>query len=197
MGGVPRLPGVVAVAIIAVSAIALFVATRPADPLAVAASWTERRNAGDVDGAMSLVGERADILGFQVVSEDQRWRLRDLLDAQAIAGWTTVESDCRAAADRVTCRYRIEDVAMRRWGLALTGEHEYVIEDGKIQAVSRTHDPETAERVLAALEAFRAWVTKTHPDSVRTIWSDPRNAGYATPDGARAFVDLLDEYGSR
>lgn len=166
------------------------------DPLSVISMWTERRNAGDVDGAMALLDERASIFDLEMVLPQHQLELRELLAAQAIAEWTTTESECRVDGTVVRCAYRIQDAALQQWNLALIGRHEYEVVDGKIVHVARTHDPAAAERVYLAMRAFREWVRARDPEAEALIWSDVGSVGYTTTDGARLFVELLADYES-
>jgi catabolite regulation protein CreA len=177
---------------------AILVLRPQADPLEVVAAFTASRNAGDVDAAMDLLADDASIFGGSIADPKQRNATRQILAAQALAGWTIVDSDCEATEEAsdvsVICRYQMDDEILRRWELSFTGTHEYTVRDGKIAKVTRVHDLSSRDRAYAALGAFRAWVTEAHPDLVVVIWSDPQGVTYATPEGARAMLDLLDEY---
>jgi hypothetical protein len=164
------------------------------DLLAVVTEWTQARNAGDVDAAMQLLAPDAVILGFPLTSPTRRAEFREVMEAQAIAGWTIEDSNCLVSGDTVTCRYRMDDEMLRRWDLEFTGTHEYVVSDGLIQRSTRSHDAESRDRVYAAIQAFRNWVHLVHPELEPVIWSDPNGATYATPEGAQAMLDILAEY---
>jgi hypothetical protein len=58
----------------------------------------------------------------------------------------------------------------------------------------RFHDKASRDEAYAALADFREWVSRTHRDLLYVIWSDPQSVTYATPEGATAMLDLLDEY---
>jgi ketosteroid isomerase-like protein len=162
--------------------------------LAVVTEWTRARNAGDVDAAMQLLAPDAVVMGFPLASPTRRAEFRNVLEAQAIAGWKIEDSDCSVSGETVMCRYRMGDKMLRRWDLEFTGTHEYVVSDGLIQRSSRSHDAESRDRVYAAIQAFRNWVYLVHPDLEPVIWSDPNGATYATPEGAQAMLDILAEY---
>ncbi|HSI99615.1 MAG TPA: nuclear transport factor 2 family protein [Patescibacteria group bacterium] len=165
-----------------------------ADPIAVVEAWVAAREAGDIDTVMSLLAEEGDIFGTGIHLDDNRERLRRNFEGQAVAGWAIEETGCEADGERVTCRYRQEDEILRRWGLALTGEHRYAVRDGLIVRVQRIHDPQSANAVYAVTDAFRSWVTEHHPELVDVIWVDPTSALYTTPEGARAILELLDDF---
>jgi hypothetical protein len=203
------LPGLVVLGGIAVVAILLLRPTAtpggatpsaaPATPeardlLAVVARWNAARNAGDVDATMQLLAPDAVVLGFPLASPASLAAFREVMEAQAIAGWKIVDSDCSVLGDAVTCRYRMDDEMLRRWDLEFTGTHEYVVSDGLIQRSTRSHDAESRDRVYTAIRAFRNWVHLVHPDLEPVIWSDPNGATYATPEGAQAMLDILAEY---
>lgn len=165
-----------------------------ADPIPVVEAWVAARVAGDVDTVMAQLAEEGEIFGVGIHLDDNRERLRRNFEAQAVAGWAIEETDCEADGERVTCRYRQEDDILRRWGLALTGEHRYVVRDGLLVRIQRIHDQQSANTVYAVTDAFRAWVSEIHPELVDVIWVDPLSALYTTPEGARAVLDLLDEF---
>jgi hypothetical protein len=166
----------------------------PADPLSVVDAWVDARNAGDVEAAMAMLPEEGDILGAGIHLPGNRDRLRATFEAQTVAGLTIEETECRVDGESVTCRYRLQDDVMRRWELALTGEHRYVVRGGRIARVQRFHDPSSSRAVYAAADDFRGWVREEHPELLDVIWVDLDSALYTTPDGARAVLDILDEY---
>ena len=168
-----------------------------ADPIAVVQSWVAAREAGDIETVMSLLAEEGEIFGIGIHLDDNREWLRRNFHAQAIAGWAIEETGCEADGERVTCRYRQEDDILRRWRLALTGEHRYVVRDGLLVRIQRIHDRESANEVYAVTDAFRSWVAEEHPDLVNVIWADPTSALYTTPEGARAILDVLDDFPAR
>jgi hypothetical protein len=59
-------------------------------------------------------------------------------------------------------------------------------------ALTITHDP--CGRPTARLRSDCGWVREEHPDLFDVIWVDLDSALCTTPDGARAVLDLLDEY---
>jgi hypothetical protein len=166
----------------------------PTDPLIVVEAWVDARRAGEVDAAMSLLADEGDIFGIGIHLPGNRERLRANLEAQTIAGWTIEETDCRVAGESVTCRYRQWDDVLRRWDLALTGEHRYVVRDGRLARIHRIHDRSSERTAYAAAAAFRDWVREERPELFDVIWIDLDSALYTTPDGARAVLDVLDEY---
>jgi hypothetical protein len=181
-------------------AVAVQLLSRP-DPLAVVRSWSEARHAGDVDMAMSDVAAEGNILGVGVHLPGERDHLRSIFEAQAVAGWSVEDSDCVVAVSEndpveaeVTCRYVQRDTALDKWGVTLVGTHEYVVRDGLIVRALRTHDADSQRAAYAVFDEFRAWVRDTHPELFDVIWVDRTSALYTTPDGARAVLDLLDEY---
>jgi hypothetical protein len=164
------------------------------DPLEVVQDWTASRNAGDVDLAMSYLANDTQLFDVSMATPRGQAKIRDVLAAQAIAEWTIQESGCSADGDQVTCRYQMDDTILRRWGISFFGRHEYVIEDGKVAELLRFHDKASRDEAYAALADFREWVSRTHRDLLYVIWSDPQSVTYATPEGATAMLDLLDEY---
>jgi hypothetical protein len=167
---------------------------RPMEPLDVVGQWTEARNAGDVDAAMGQLADGAMIFGISTVRTDGLARLRAIFEAQAIAGHRVEDDDCSAEGPRVICRYLQEDAFMRKCGLSLTGEHQYLVYAGKLAAAERTHDNTSRDVVYASLAAFRQWVERTHPGLEAAIWSDSNSAFYTTVDGARSMLAILDAY---
>ncbi len=166
----------------------------PTDPLGVVTAFTDARNGGDLDAALGLLGAQGDILGISMSAPDGRSRLRAIFEAQQVSNWQVEDHDCTADDVDVTCQYRQSDDVLRRWGMALTGKHRYVVRDGRIMWMRRIHDPDAEETVYAAADAFHEWVRSAHPDLLPVIWIDPTSALYTTPDGARAILGLLDEY---
>lgn len=166
------------------------------DPLSVVRAWTDARNAHEVGRAMTYIGPEGEILGIGVHLPGERDRLRTILDAQAVAGWTGEVTDCRLTATdgEVTCRYLQRDVALDAWSVTLTGAHQYLVRDGLIVRLRRTHDTDSERTAYAVFDDFRAWVRAAHPELFDIIWVDRTSALYTTPDGARAVLDLLDEY---
>jgi hypothetical protein len=173
---------------------AMLLTTAGPDPLEVVQEWTASRNAGDVDLAMSYLADDTQLFDASMATERGQTKIRDILAAQAVAEWTIQESGCSADGDEVTCRYQMDDTILRRWGISFFGRHEYVIEDGKVAELLRFHDKPSREEAYAALADFREWVARTHRDLLYVIWSDPQSVTYATPEGAAAMLDLLDEY---
>lgn len=165
-----------------------------ADPIAVVEAWVAAREAGDIDAVMALLADEGEIFEIGIHLDDNRERLRRNFEAQGVAGWAIEETGCEADGELVTCRYQQEDDILRRWGLALTGEHRYVVRDGLLVRIQRIHDRQSANAVYAVTDAFRSWVAEEHPELVEIIWVDPMSALYTTPDGARAVLDLLDEF---
>jgi hypothetical protein len=180
------------VALVAVGA-TLFATAGP-DPVEVVQSLRSSRNAGEVEQAVSFLADDAELFGFSMASPLGAAKIREILTAQAVAGWTIRESGCSADGETVSCRYRMDDEVLRRWGLTFTGRHEYLIRDGKVAKVLRFHDEASKEEAYAALADFKVWVRETHPDLLHVIWSDPQSVTYATPEGAAAMLDVLDEY---
>jgi hypothetical protein len=181
-------------AVTPLTACALGASPPPADPLSVVEEWVKARDAGDVEVAMALLADEGDIFGIGIHLPGNRDRLRAIFEAQAIAGWTIEETDCRVDGESVTCRYRQLDDVLRRWDLALTGEHRYIVRDGRLARIHRIHDRSSERTVYATAAAFRDWVREEHPALFDVIWVDLDSALYTTPDGARAVLDLLDEY---
>jgi len=191
-GGPLTAVSLVVVAILA--ATALFLVTRPPDPLTVVRAWTDARNRGDVDAAMATLGETGDILGIGIHLPGGREKLRAILEGQALAGYTVEDSDCRADGDAVTCRYVQRDRILDAWAVTLVGEHRYTVRDGKLVRAARTHDPESRAHAYAIFDDFRAWVRTAHPELYDVIWVDRTSAIYTTAAGAEAILDVLDEY---
>lgn len=189
-----RTPAALLVAVACLTACAPAASPSSADPLSVVEAWVDARNAGDVVAAMSMLPEEGDVFGVGIHLPGNRDRLRAIFEAQTEAGWSIEESDCRVDGESVTCRYRQLDDILRRWDLALTGEHRYVVRDGRLARIRRIHDPASARAVYAAADAFRSWVRAEHPELVDVIWVELDSAMYTTPDGARAALELLDEY---
>jgi hypothetical protein len=128
-------------------------------------------------------------------SAGRRTKLARIIAAQGVAGWSVDDHECEVSGETVLCRYVQRDLVLDRWELTLTGRHRYIVREGELVFAERVHDPESRDVAYAAFEAFRAWVEQVHPELVDVIWSDPSAALYSTPDGARAVLDLLDEYG--
>ena len=165
-----------------------------ADPLSVVLSWTEARNAGDVDRAMAVLADTGSIFDFSMADPTDRDRLREILEAQAVAGHRIEESDCEVDGERVTCRYRQYDALLERCGIALTGVHRYNVRDGRLTLADRSHDPESRDAAYAAAEAFRGWVQEHHPDAVDVIWVTSSDVTFTTTEGARAMMAIIGEY---
>jgi limonene-1,2-epoxide hydrolase len=168
--------------------------TSPRSPVAVVEHWTAARNTGDIDAALAFLGDDAVVLDQHVSDPAGLARLRNVLEAQKIAGWRIEESGCGVDGQRVTCRYAMDDALLRKCGLRFTGEHEYVVVDGKLDHQTRRHDAASRTEVYGRLQAFRGWVRKNHPGAFEVIWIDPTSATYTTPDGANAVMAFLDEY---
>ena len=173
---------------------AMLLATMGPDPLEVVQEWTASRNAGDVDLAMSYLADDTQLFGVSMATQRGAAKIREVLAAQAVAAWTIQESGCSADGDQVTCRYQMDDTILRRWSISFFGRHEYVIEDGKVAKLERFHDEASRDEAYAALADFKDWVAHTHRDLLYVIWSDAQSVTYATPEGAAAMLDLLDEY---
>jgi len=188
------LVAIAALVVVSVAAGGAWLLTRPADPLTVVRSWAATRNAGDVDGALSHLGESGDIFGIGLHQPGGREELRTILEAQAIAGFRIDDRDCAVNGENVRCRYVMSDEPMRRWGLQLAGEHSYTVRDGRLVRSSRVHDPEARTAVYAAAALFEDWVREAHPELHDVIWTSFDSVTYSTPDGARAVTALLDEY---
>jgi xanthine/CO dehydrogenase XdhC/CoxF family maturation factor len=163
-------------------------------PVAVVEHWTAARNAGDIDAALGFLSEDAVVLDQRVSDPAALAGLRNLLEAQKIAGWRIEEAGCAVDGERVTCRYAMDDALLRKCGLRFNGVHEYIVVDGKLDLQTRRHDPASRSEVYGALQVFRAWVRKYHPDAFDEIWIDPTSATYTTPDGANAVMAFLDDY---
>jgi hypothetical protein len=168
---------------------------RPVGPIEVVLAWEAARNAHDVDGAMALVADDATIFGISARTANGRAWHRSVLAAQAIAGHTVRDSDCVVVAgELVTCRYAQEDAFLRRCGLTLTGEHRFLVRDGKLALAIRRHDPASRDAVYTAVEAFRGWVESLDPAAEAVIWWDANSVFYTKPEGATSMLALLDGY---
>ena len=88
----------------------------------------------------------------------------------------------------------MDDALLRRCALRFTGVHTYVVYAGRLSSANRANDSESRNRVYAALDDFRDWVQREHPDAAEKIWIDTRSALYTTADGARAVMALVDDY---
>lgn len=183
-----------AVAVLAGVGVGALLLTRAASPLDVVREWVAARNDHDIETAMSMLADEGEILGFGIHLPEHRERLRSALEAQMRAGWRIDEDECTVDAETVTCRYRQDDEILRRWGLALTGEHRYVVREGTIGQVRRIHDTASQREVYAEAEEFRAWIRAEHPELFDVIWADPTTALYSTPEGVQAILEVLDEY---
>jgi hypothetical protein len=164
------------------------------DPVAVIERWNTTRNRGDVAGALALLADDASVLGFHLDDPADRAELTEVLASQAAAGFQLTDRSCDATGTTVTCDYEMHDEVLEHWNLSLRGVHRYDVVDGRISAATREHDRGTSDRVYAQLDAFRRWVTDTHPDLVDVIWSTPGAAAYTTVIGAETMLSLLDEY---
>jgi hypothetical protein len=173
---------------------AMLLATAGPDPVEVVQGLRSSRNAGNIEQAISFLADDAELFDVSMASPRGEAKIREILAAQAVAGWTIRESGCAADGETVTCRYQMDDKVLRRWGLTFTGRHEYLIRDGKVAKVLRFHDEASREEAYAALADFKAWVRETHRNLLYVIWSDAQSVTYATPEGAAAMLDLLDEY---
>ena len=191
-----RLWAIVLLGLLVAVGAAAILSSRPsfADPVAVVEHWTAARNAGDVEAALALLSEDAVVLDEHVSDPDALARLRNILEGQKIAGWRIEETNCGVDGERVTCRYAMDDALLRKCGLRFTGDHEYVVADGKLDYQTRRHDPASRSEVYGALQQFRGWVSKNHPESFEVIWIDPSSATYTTPQGADAVMAFLGEY---
>lgn len=168
--------------------------TPPLSPIEVVERWTAARNAGDIVTALALLSEEAVVLDQHVDDPADLATLRNILEAQKIAGWLIEESGCVVDGERVSCRYAMDDELLRKCGLRFVGDHEYLVVDGRLDRQTRRHDAASRAEVYGALQLFRAWVQTTHRDYFGVIWVDPTSATYTTPDGARAVMASLDEY---
>jgi hypothetical protein len=171
------------------------VVSEPAvDPLSVVARWDEARNAGDVDRAVAVLDNDGSIFDLSMSDATDRERLRELLEAQAIAGHRVEDADCQVDGERVTCRYRQYDALLQGCGLVLTGEHVYAVRAGRLTLAHRRHDPESRDAAYAAAGEFRKWVEQHHPDAVDVIWASSGSITFTTPAGAQAMMAILPEY---
>lgn len=191
-----RLWAIVLLMLLLVVGAAAIMTSRTASPgpVAVVEHWTAARNAGDLDAALAFLGDDAVVLDQHVSDPAGLARLRNVLEAQKIAGWRIEETGCGVDGERVRCRYAMDDALLRKCGLRFTGEHEYVVVDGKLEQQTRRHDAASRSEVYGRLQAFRGWVRKNHPGAFEVIWIDPTSATYTTPDGADAVMAFLDEY---
>jgi hypothetical protein len=164
------------------------------DPITVVQAWTAARNAGNVDAALALLAEDADVLDHKISERDARSALRGVLEAQAIAGWRVEDRDCAVNGPSVKCRYSMHDALLRKCSLAFAGTHEYRVDGGKLRNATRQHDAASRSDVYGALLRFRGWVQKNHPDALDVIWVSRFDASYTTPDGARTVMSFLNEY---
>ena len=191
-------------AIVALAALAAVVGTatlvtlgrspQSPSPIAVVEAWTAARNAGNVDAALALLADDAIVLDQRISDPDGRAALRGILEAQVIAGWRIEEAECTVDGQNVTCRYRMHDALLRKCGLAFEGTHDYRVEGGKLRNANRQHDAASRSTVYGALDRFRGWIQKNHPDAFDVIWVDRSAATYTTLDGARKVMSFLEEY---
>jgi hypothetical protein len=164
------------------------------DPIAVIEMWNTARNRGDVDGAIALLADDALVLGFHLDDPDDRAELTEVFASQTAAGFHLTDRSCIATGTFVTCDYEMHDQVLDHWNLSLRGVHRYEVVDGLISTATRDHDRTTSDRVYGQLDAFRHWVTETHPDLAEVIWSTPGAAAYTTVVGAETMLSLLDDY---
>jgi SnoaL-like domain len=181
------------VAVLAAAAVMISAAARPGE-IRVVEAWTAARNAGNIDAALALLSADAVVLDLDVSDPEALARLRNILEAQKVAGWRIEETGCGVDGERIRCRYAMHDELLRKCGLQFDGEHVYVVVDGKIDQQSRRHDPASRSKVYGALDRFRAWVRTNHPEAIGVIWIDPSSATYTTTAGAQAVMAFLDEY---
>lgn len=187
---------VIALTLVALTGLAtvLLLITRPRDPLTVVGEWAAARSRGDVEAAMSLLGETGDIFGVGIHLPGGRTTLRAIMEGQAVAGYTVVDAECVANGEQVTCRYRQRDRILDAWGLTLTGEHRYTVRDGHLVRAARTHDPASQAAAYAVFDDFRNWIRQEHPQLFDVIWVDRTSSLYTTAAGARAILGVLDAY---
>jgi hypothetical protein len=182
------------VVVVLAVAVALVWSSAPSDPLSVVRAWNAARNAGDVDRAMSLVAEDANLFGVPADESGRAWH-RAVLEGQAIAGHRVEDSECRVSGSRVICRYAIQDAFLRKCGLTLTGTHRFEVRNGLIDFAARDHDSSSRAAVYAAIRLFRDWVEASRPEVAAVIWSDATSTFYTTPQGATQMLAVLDGYG--
>jgi hypothetical protein len=187
-----RGPLVVGVVSLAIAACTGGSATDQRATVEVVQAWTAARNAGDVDGVMALVSGEARLLEFSMQAPGGRDAFAEFVRMQAAADWEISEVDCTADGERVLCRYEQSDVFLRGVGVALTGTHEYVVRDGLILSVTRTHD--SRGDPYDAWRRFRSWVGEHHPELQTVIWARRGSVGYSTLEGVEAMLSILDEY---
>jgi hypothetical protein len=181
--------------VIGIAAIVMLARPVPTpDPITVVEAWTAARNAGNVDAALALLADDADVLDHKISDGDARTALRGVLEAQAIAGWRVDDRDCAVDGPSVKCRYSMHDALLRKCRLAFAGTHDYRVDDGKLRSATRQHDDASRSAVYGALLRFRGWVQKNHPDALDVIWVSRFDASYTTPDGARTVMSFLNDY---
>ncbi len=164
------------------------------EALTVVQAWGAARNAGDIDAALALLSRDARVLDHSMELPGRREAFVELLTLQAAAGWELHDSECQIEGESVSCRYEQSDVFLRKMGVALTGNHEYVVREGLIVSAERTHDLETLSDFRAAWTDLRQWVKANHPEIEPVIWASPRSVVYSTVEGVEATLSVFDEY---
>lgn len=160
----------------------------------VVQAWVSARNAGNVETVLSLTADDATLLGHSMDLPHRRDSFVELLRAQAEAGFEISETDCVVDDGLVSCRYQSSDMFLRSLGVALTGDHQYVVRDGLIILTERTHDPEARSNVVNAMREFRSWVKEHYPELEAVIWTTRGSAAYSTVEGVQAMHSIFEEY---
>jgi hypothetical protein len=160
----------------------------------VAHAWVAARNAGDIEMVLGLTADDATLLGHSMDLPHRRDDFVELLRAQAAASFAISETDCVVDDELVSCRYQLSDVFLRGLGVALTGDHQYVVRDGLIISAERTHDPEARSNVANAMREFRSWVKEHYPELEAVIWTSRGSTSYSTVDGVQAMQSIFEEY---
>ena len=118
------------------------------DPVAIVNSWVEALNAGDVDAALSYLGDDVQITPSPGTTYTGKEEIRGWYETLVAGSSVNTLSDCRVDGENVTCHTVFADDGLQAAGVdSIEGELVLVVRDGKIRTYTFTPSPES----LAAL----------------------------------------------
>jgi hypothetical protein len=136
--------------------------TQPAvqspDPMAVIQAFHSEFNAGNADSALEMLADGAVIKIVYGKSDDpvlEKDAFREVIESSSQDHFTIDASDYQVSDGRVTFRYSGFGDGLKELGVGPeVGSAEAVIQDGKIQSITYTVDPEWVAKADAAEAAL-------------------------------------------
>lgn len=163
------------------------------DLIGLANAYVAAANRRDVEGALALFNEDAE-LTLAVQTATGKSQIRTLLEYMDGIGMRMAHSDCKLTGELAVCSQWRQDEPMTALGFAgVRFKFAYTMRDGKLQTVVGTVDGPEFPAYSAASKDAMTWMAASRPDEWKKV-SDDKGALVRAAQTAPLIVKLVREY---